>query len=669
MFKNILVILLLLFATAGSSRAKLSEPDVIFQGTATLATPGSSISLRLVGAVTPLASVILGQDLTYTLRIPMDAYEPRATGTAISGDAAEILNNAQVLRSLTIPPRGSVVRLDLDPSRTAEQWAKDHPGDDGSGDLNRNGISDLQEYLAGGDPAGCVWLQVDASHAETTVYHPNVLTSCLVDAGEDGMHNLIRLVSGSYTGSFGYTAGWKENFDLTLIGGYDANGSGVRVINPALTILNGDSDNDGSGNGTILTIDTDLNKTAGIVRVEGLTFIYGKAATGQSGGAIQARVYQGDLELVGNIFTVNRADSGGAISAESRDSAMLFLTNNLLYANSADNAAAVLIYATAGGPVVLLNNTIVENAATVNGDGRSLLLKTTYAAGIDVTGTIITGIDSVTGKDVYISNSDSSSPVIRNNSLDTADLLVNSTGFVPDPGNALCNPQFVSPATGNYQLGATSSCIDKGFTHAKLTEKDIAGAQRKSGKKVDLGAYEYQQPNPTLVMTISGRGSVQGTVSPSGQTYSCENTVCTPLTFIAGDQITLTAVGSGSDFSAWSGACLGSTNPCVLDLVGDMTVGVSFMAISAKAIVEGSQSSYSTLVSALDAPTQNATVRARDMDFSENITHTNLHDITLRGGFSDQAFADNSQSGYSMVSGSLRIQAGRLTVERVKVRP
>ncbi|MDU0458430.1 MAG: choice-of-anchor Q domain-containing protein [Geobacteraceae bacterium] len=519
MLKNISMMFMsamILMGSMGTARALLSAPDVVYKGKAINAEQGNPVSIAVIlnrVAVT-VASGSVAADRSFELRVPMDSVDPRASGTACSGDSAEISVNGAVVRSVTIPAFGTVVLLELG-DRTAEQWAKDHPGDDGSGDMNRNGISDLNEYLAGNDPAACVWNQVDASHAESAVYHREVLKNCLAEAGRDGKHNLIRLARGDYAGNFSYTSSWGESFDLILVGGYDPDytkGITERSADPELTILNGDTDNDSIGNGSVLVVDGDISKTGGKVHIESLTFKNGKAPAGQYGGGIRARIYQGSLELVGNIVSGNATDSvigntadgGGGVSLESSDSGSIFLANNVIYGNSAANAAAARIVSSAAGPVFLLNNTIADNVATVDGDGSMLNISSSLAS-VDLSNNIVSAAHSGEGKDIYINSSGISIPLgIRNNDYDALHgLLVNAPGFVPDPGNLHDAPQFVAPLSGNYRLAPASTLIDKGLAHANLPETDVVGAGRIADGVVDLGAYEYHDPTKPFISSFT----------------------------------------------------------------------------------------------------------------------------------------------------------------------
>jgi hypothetical protein len=86
MLKNILITIVMaaiaFLGTMGTARAMLSEPDVVYSGTALNAASGSIVAIKLTGSATPLASCTLGADRKYVLRVPMDAFDPRTPGAA-----------------------------------------------------------------------------------------------------------------------------------------------------------------------------------------------------------------------------------------------------------------------------------------------------------------------------------------------------------------------------------------------------------------------------------------------------------------------------------------------------------------------------------------------------------------------------------------------------------
>jgi hypothetical protein len=671
MLKNILITIVMAAAismgTMGTARAMLSEPDVIYYGTALNAVSGNSVTIRLNGSTSPLASCTVGGDRKYLLRVPMDAFDPRASGTARSGDAASIAVDGVVPAngSVVIPGRGKSVKLDLG-TRTAEQWAEDHPGDDGSGDMNKNGVTDLAEYLAGGDPAGCVWTTVAVGHTETDVSHPQVLKNCLIDAGGDGKHNLIRVARGTYAGNFSYTSSWGEAYNLTLIGGHDPAGVGERLADPALTIF------DGGGNGIVLVVDSDASKTPGKVHIESLTVRNGKAPAGQYGGGLKARIHKGDLELVGNIFSGNAtdsvsgntADSGGGLSVESSDSGPVFLTNNVLYGNSAANGAAVRIVSAAGGPVTLLNNTIADNTATAAGDGRSLLVKSVVAS-VDLTNNIISGVSGESGKEIFVNSSNGAIPLsITHNGFDTVDgLQVNAPGFVSDVSNIGDAPLFEAPLAGNYRLSSTSPLIDKGVSHVKLPQRDVVGALRTSGVGVDLGAYEIRSTVANLSISFSGNGA--GSVTSTSPSFSY-NTGFTQLV-PADTPLTLTAEPAEySLFGGWGGCDSTVGSVCSLTLGSNRSVIVTFDKFTAHtARIYGATPTYHpTLQEAYNLAVTGNEIEVWGIDLGAGLVCGGEKDVTIRGGY-DQPYENRTRT--TTLPG-LTIGKGSVTVDRIVVK-
>ncbi len=519
---------ILIISGTAESFATLAEPDVVYYGEV-IGRDGSGQAVALnagkiaVNVYDGTMAVFtreywLGSDpavgFNYLLRIPVyhqfdDPLNPQPRKARV-GDMAIFTTTMKVqegeaevdvevvLGRVRLAERGAYIHLTLDTEFEADGDEDGLPDGfptnrfgDGQGDANGNGISDLAEFLSGNDPAACIWQTgSDETQVFSNVLHPLVLQNCLKDAEGDRRHNLINLAQGTYRGNYAYLAAWAENFDLKVIGGYAPDFS-MRDYNPASTVLDGDVDNDGIGNGAVFAADTDSGKSTGNIRVESLTFKNGRAIEMQGGGGIQARLYRGALELVGNIISSNSADNGGGLYLESSDSAEIFLANNIIHGNIAVNAAAVRIASTIG-PVTLLNNTVADNTSTSGNDGRSLLIETT-AASVDLTNNIIRGTSPVTGAEIFVNTFGIATPlVIVRNDFDLAGgLYVNTPGFVLDPSNIDADPQFAAPFKADFRLGTGSPCIDSGILHAKQTDKDAVGVARALGSGIDLGAYEF----------------------------------------------------------------------------------------------------------------------------------------------------------------------------------
>ena len=145
--------ILLSVMVEGEGHARLTEPDVVYFGTVTGGSSGDLLTLKLDADGSTLKTATVAAKGSYLLRVPMDSVEPRVGGTARSGDKTTFYLGSKILHVVVIPDAGTLSELLLSATTpTKEEWLKLHPGDDGSGDKNRNGISDLQDYLNGDDP-------------------------------------------------------------------------------------------------------------------------------------------------------------------------------------------------------------------------------------------------------------------------------------------------------------------------------------------------------------------------------------------------------------------------------------------------------------------------------------------------------------------------------------
>ena len=152
-FSAFIVALLLTVGGGREGFARITEPDVVYFGAVTGGTAGSLLTLKLDADGTILKTTTLDGTSNYLLRLPMDSVEPRVPGTARSGEKATFYLGTKVIQSVVIPEQGTIVTLALSVvAPSLAEWQKLHPGDDGSGDSNRNGVSDLQDYLNGNDP-------------------------------------------------------------------------------------------------------------------------------------------------------------------------------------------------------------------------------------------------------------------------------------------------------------------------------------------------------------------------------------------------------------------------------------------------------------------------------------------------------------------------------------
>lgn len=169
-----------------------------------------------------------------------------------------------------------------------------------------------------------------------------------------------------------------------------------------------------------------------------------------------------------------------------------------------------------------------------------------------------------------------------------------------------------------------------------------------------------------LTLGISGSGTVNSS-NGSGLGYACNTATCTAVPFGSSDTVTLTATGSNSSFSSWSGDYVSVSNPGSITMNANKAVTATFSPGAATVKIDNDSTAYYSINSALAAPLQDATIRATATGFTENVTMQNSHTLTLKGGYSDNSFS--SQTGYSSINGSLTVSSGTLVVDRVVVGP
>lgn len=514
-----LALLLVLVSAAG---AAIPEPDVIFHGQVLAVDEGTGeMAVRTDGVVTLsvgeeqriLASYALGSDPNlpvgrYLFQLAMEQTDPRLAATAGVVNPGEIVTffwGETLVGRTTVPAEGTALYIDLstdymldaDGDGIPDAFRQDLFGD-GSGDANGNGVSDLEEFLAGLDPAACVWhATADETRVRTEVFHPLVLQSCLTGAEADGLHNRINLARGTYQGLYAYRAAWAEDFDLELIGGYAADFS-ERSHDPALALLDADLNGDGTGEGTVLVLDTATGQAAGNLRVENLSLRNGVAPAGESGGGIRATALNGSIEIHATQVSGCTAEQGGGIALSS-DAGQIILTNNTLFANRASGVTGEgggLRIETSGGSVILLNNTLAENSADPDSGlgGGLYLYMASDSARAELANNIIHGNGAALGADIHINGTAYSTTLsLDNNVFDVANgIFFSGTRPFVDPSNLSGDPAFIAAAAGDFRLRIDSPLLDAGASgHPLLPTADMEGETRPYGSGIDIGADEY----------------------------------------------------------------------------------------------------------------------------------------------------------------------------------
>jgi hypothetical protein len=284
---------------------------------------------------------------------------------------------------------------------------------------------------------------------------------------------------------------------LSLEGGWNSTFSS-RAVNPALTIIDGDIDGDGIGEGSVIRIEASGAETV-TLNVNGFTIQNGNSADG--GGIFASAVQSGtvNLNVVGSIIRNNESTNsagGVGVYAENPGShAQATLTNNMIFNNqTAGNGGGVYGFSnlSANTSLVLINDTISSNAADLAGGGLRAYAANAATTTTTVKNNIIWGNSAASGDDIAVRSSLSGSATVNASYSDIGDVLPDADA--PGTYNNLSNninadPLFVNSIGGDFHLGAGSTAINAG-TSEGAPMLDFEGHARPQDTGYDIGADE-----------------------------------------------------------------------------------------------------------------------------------------------------------------------------------
>lgn len=226
-----------------------------------------------------------------------------------------------------------------------------------------------------------------------------------------------------------------------------------------------------------------------------------------------AELYGGGLYISGNssplltntIVQNNRSnDSGGGIYCYQSTPT---LSQSIITQNETQlNGGA--IYSTGNADPNLLNTLIYDNFARYNGGAIAV-----RNAGVIVKHSTISDNNAGEGIALYAENVQSPNQVIVQNSIfwqtnelafhviasdNASDIQVigsnifQKEGVYSGTGNIKKNPEFIDPASNNYQIKIGSPCLNKGLDlGSEALTIDHEGFPRPYGQEVDMGAFEF----------------------------------------------------------------------------------------------------------------------------------------------------------------------------------
>jgi parallel beta helix pectate lyase-like protein len=256
--------------------------------------------------------------------------------------------------------------------------------------------------------------------------------------------------------------------------------------------LSGNVPDSGEGGGIYI-----VTKTASVV-VQGNVIESNQARRG--GGIFIDNATASTVGIRRNVLRSNDARSGGGMFSKASGGSVTTIVDNLLVGNGSDDAGAqgggIAGSAVGTGGFSISNNTLSGNAVPA-GNGGALWLDDTGSTYANVaSNNILAGNSALHGGGI---DHTAFHRMIRNNDFtgNTGGNLYNAGGSgATIVGSLFSDPQFVSPAQGNYRLQTGSPCIDAAFP-ADAPANDLDGFPRPfdgDGNQTavsDVGAHEY----------------------------------------------------------------------------------------------------------------------------------------------------------------------------------
>ena len=359
---------------------------------------------------------------------------------------------------------------------------------DGGQDADHDGVLNAEEFANGSDPndmasipAGTRYVDSGASGGGQGTYaEPYSTIQAALDAVPT--HGWIVLKEGVYQGAGNRNLNFGGK-PLTLRG---LGGAAATVID-CTNAARGMVFDDGEGLDTVVEDVTLKNGRASsgnggamLMVSSGPTIrrcvIESGIAVNGLGGAIHS--ISGSPVVASCILRGNVALQGGA-AISLVDAGGASILNNSIVANTSTNAAILLGGASAGD---IVNNTVMDNAAGTNG-----AIYVTGSSAVLVANNIISFNTAGLGKT-------SGSTLVASNNCVYGNIVANYFGMddlTGTDGNISEDPEVVVLTYGDIRIQPTSKCRDAGNSLlAGAVALDLKGSLRIQGEAVDIGAVE-----------------------------------------------------------------------------------------------------------------------------------------------------------------------------------
>lgn len=286
----------------------------------------------------------------------------------------------------------------------------------------------------------------------------------------------------------------------------------ISAKGPAVTVI------EGSNKGYAVTIENDYSRPSVPQSLQGFTIRNGNGGVSLQAASptIRGNVFESNVGsaiyglsssplIEQNIFRNNACDdeysTEGIVLLSSSDPSLI--VDNLFYNNS---CCAIGIGCFSNQLQQVMNNTIVGNRCGIGING--VCSDDVYPGSGIVANNIIVGnkvglqtMSTELGSTAWQNN------LVYGNNLDYH-WVTDQTGI---NGNISADPCFIDDDKNNYHLSATSPAIDSGSaSSASLSAMDFDGNPRTYGSKVDIGAYEFNQAQPSALTSVDYFGIEEG---------------------------------------------------------------------------------------------------------------------------------------------------------------
>ncbi len=278
---------------------------------------------------------------------------------------------------------------------------------------------------------------------------------------------------------------------VTIEGGWDC-ASTVRSDDPALTMVNADSDGDGRGEAGVLRISAGPGNAVR-AKISGLTLTRGGGPNG-SGLRLNALGGSIDLDLSRAIIRSNAASHGAGMYAVAREGGRIMMALQgvmVHHNNAAANGGGIFLASSGAGSLVQAS---VDHVTFFGNSARygSAIYTNSAESGTDLRLANVVMFKNqvfVKGAGVYLGGAGTTVAADHCDMPKVEFATTDHTGYDPGAGNFEADPLFVNENRGNYHLHLDSPCIDRGGPEAVIST-DFEG-DLLQGSARDIGADEY----------------------------------------------------------------------------------------------------------------------------------------------------------------------------------